>query len=199
MTTSYLDVSSASQLSADIKAIDLASQADGGNGTHYSVTLKAGATLTESADISAINLAGNDTLTLNGQGAFLDGEDLYRGLFVYSGKTTIENLTIENAVAKGGAGGAAAEGSFGSRGGGGGAGAGLGGGLFVADNPAGGAVPAQVTLDNVFFAGDWPSAAPGAASAAPPATSAAAAAGSEVAAALAAKAAAGAAASARAA
>ena len=38
MTTSYLDVSSASQLSADIKAIDLASQADGGNGTHYSAS-----------------------------------------------------------------------------------------------------------------------------------------------------------------
>ena len=35
MTTSYLNVSSASELSADIKAIDLASQADGGDGTHY--------------------------------------------------------------------------------------------------------------------------------------------------------------------
>jgi len=58
----YLNVSSASQLSADIKAIDLASQADGGDGTHYVITLKAGATLTESADISAINLAGKDTL-----------------------------------------------------------------------------------------------------------------------------------------
>ena len=61
--TNYLDVSSASELSADIKAVDLASQADGGNGTHYSITLKAGMTLTESADISAINLALNDTLT----------------------------------------------------------------------------------------------------------------------------------------
>ncbi len=45
MTTTYLNVSTASQLSADIKAIDLASQADGGNGTHYVITLKAGATL----------------------------------------------------------------------------------------------------------------------------------------------------------
>ena len=152
MTTSYLNVSSASALSADIKAIDLASQADAGNGTLYSITLKASATLTESVDISAINLAGNDTLTLNGQGAVLNGAGAYRGLFVYSGKTTIENLTIENAVAKGGAGGAAAGARTGP-----GAGAAvpeLGGGLFVADNPAGGAVPAQVTLDNVFFAGD---------------------------------------------
>jgi hypothetical protein len=37
---------------------------------------------------------------------------------------------------------------------GGGGGAGLGGGLFVADNKAGGAAPAKVTLDNVVFAGD---------------------------------------------
>ncbi len=31
---------------------------------------------------------------------------------------------------------------------------GLGGGPFVADNSAGGAAPAQVTLDDVFFTGD---------------------------------------------
>ena len=105
MTTTYLNVSSASQLSADITAIDLASQADGGNGTNYVITLAAGATLTERADISAIKLTGKDTLTINGQGAVLNGADAYRGLFVYSGSTTIENLTIENAVAKGGAGG----------------------------------------------------------------------------------------------
>jgi len=104
MTTNY-NVSSASQLSADIKAVDLASQADGGDGTQYLITLQAGATLTESADISAINLTGKDTLTINGKGAFLDGAGLYRGLFAYSGTTTIENLTIEDAVAEGGAGG----------------------------------------------------------------------------------------------
>ncbi len=101
--------------------------------------------MTESADISAINLKGLDTLTINGRGAFLDGAGAYRGLFAYSGKTTIENLTIEDAVAEGGA---AAGGN-----GGGGGGAGLGGGLFVADNTVGGAAPARVTLDNVFFRG----------------------------------------------
>jgi len=131
MSTTYINVvSSASQLSADIKAIDLASKADGGKGTNYVITLAAGKTLTESADISAINLAGNDTLTINGQGAVLDGAGAYRGLFAYAGKTKIENLTIEDAVANGGGGGA-----------------GLGGGLFVANN-------SQVTLDNVFFSGD---------------------------------------------
>ena len=101
-TISYLSVSSASQLSADIKTIDLRSQSDGGNGTNYVITLAAGATLTESADIDAINLAGNDTLTINGQGAKLDGAGAYRGLFAYSGIATIENLTIEKCVAKGG-------------------------------------------------------------------------------------------------
>ncbi len=108
MPTSYTNVSTAADLSADIEAIDLASQADGGNGTHYSITLKAGATLTESADISAINLALNDTLTLNGQGAILNGASAFRGLFAYSGKTTIENLTIEKAVAERAAGAAPA-------------------------------------------------------------------------------------------
>jgi hypothetical protein len=120
-------------------------RADGGNGTEYLITLEAGATLTESADISAINLTGEDSLTINGQGALLNSASAYRGLFAYSGTTTIENLKIERGVAEGGAGGA---------GDAGGGGAGLGGGLFVANDSAGGAAPANVTLDNVFFAGD---------------------------------------------
>ena len=70
-TTSYLNVSSASQLSADIAAIDLASVS--ATNTNYVITLAAGATLRESADIDAINLAGSDTLTINGQGAKLNG------------------------------------------------------------------------------------------------------------------------------
>jgi hypothetical protein len=57
---------------------------------------------------------------------------------------------IEDAVAKGGAGGAGGEEGEG----GGGGGAGLGGGLFVADNSAGGEIPASVTLDNVVFTSD---------------------------------------------
>jgi hypothetical protein len=69
MTTTYLNVSSASQLSSDIAAIDGASASV--TNTNYLITLQAGATLTESADIAAINLAGtNNTLTINGQGAF---------------------------------------------------------------------------------------------------------------------------------
>ena len=142
----FLNVSSAAKLSADIEAIDNESEADGGNGTAYSITLQTGATLTESADISAINLIGADTLTINGLGAVLNGAGAYQGLFAYSGATTIENLTIENAVAKGGAGGSGA--------GAGGGGMGAGGGLFGANNSAAGAVPANVTLDDVIFKSD---------------------------------------------
>ena len=103
-TISFLNVSSASALSDAIKDIDLFSQAYGGNGDNYLITLQAGATLIESADISAINLTGSDTLTIDGQGAILDGAGPYRGLFAFSGAATIENLTIENALAEGGAG-----------------------------------------------------------------------------------------------
>jgi hypothetical protein len=148
MTTTYPIVTTTGELSDEIRQVDLASQADGGGGVHYVITVAAVATLTESADISAINLAGSDTLTINGQGASLNGAEAYRGLFAYSGIATIENLTIENCVAKGGAGG-----STGSRGAGGG-GAGLGGGLFVANNPTGGAAPANVVLDDVIFESD---------------------------------------------
>ncbi len=91
---SIANVSSAAALSADIKAVDLASQAGNSSGVHYSLTLSAGATLTEAADLEAINLKGGDTLTINGAGATLNGAGAFRGFFVYSGNVTIENLTI---------------------------------------------------------------------------------------------------------
>ncbi len=133
--------SSAADLSDDIKKFDLASK---GDGTHYLITLTANATLTETSEIFAINLKGDDTLTIDGQGATLDGAGQGRGLFVYSGQVTIDNLTIANAVAKGGDGGY----------GGGGGGAGLGGGLFVASDTAHGAASSQVTLNDVVFTND---------------------------------------------
>ena len=46
---SLSNVSSAAELSADIKKIDLASQATGGDGTDYAISLAPGATLTEAA------------------------------------------------------------------------------------------------------------------------------------------------------
>ena len=142
---SLSNVSKAAELSTDIKKIDLASQATGGDGTDYIITLAPGATLTEAADLFAVNLAGNDTLTIDGQGATLDGGGAHRGLFVYAGNVTIENLTIANAVARGGAGGD----------GGGGGGAGFGGGLFLANGAQYSASAAtEVTLNNVNFSND---------------------------------------------
>jgi hypothetical protein len=68
MTTTHLNVSIAADVSADIKAVDLASQTDGGDGVRYLVMLKAGARpLTEGADVAAISLAGSHTLTIKGR------------------------------------------------------------------------------------------------------------------------------------
>jgi ribosomal protein L7/L12 len=103
--------------------------------------------IAETADPTAINLqAGNSLLITgaNGTTGTLNGQNAHRGLFVYSGNVTIQDLLIENAVAQGGAG-------SGTRGGGG---AGLGGGLFVAADLANGAAASQVTLRNVSFAAD---------------------------------------------
>jgi hypothetical protein len=90
MTTTSYTVKTAADLSADIAAIDAASN---GNGTNYTITVATkpvlplgvrGVTLDESADIDAINLKSGDTLTIDGVGGTLDGEGLYRGLFVYA-------------------------------------------------------------------------------------------------------------------
>ena len=52
LPTSFTNVSSAADLSADINTIDLESQASGGNGTNYSITLGSGLTLTEAASFT---------------------------------------------------------------------------------------------------------------------------------------------------
>ena len=90
-------------------------------------------------DLYAIdNVTQGTTLVIDGGGsATLDGAGLYRGLMVYAGTVTIDNLTIADAAAIGGAGGAA----------GGGGGGGLGGGLFVGEG-------SRVALDGVAFSGD---------------------------------------------
>jgi hypothetical protein len=48
--------------------------------TQFTISLAQGMTLTESADIDATNLAGKDTLTINGDNAVLDGANSHRGL-----------------------------------------------------------------------------------------------------------------------
>ena len=58
------------------------------------------------AELLAINLPAGSTLVIEGNGHTLDGGGTQRGLFVYSGDVTIENLTLQHMLAKGGAGGA---------------------------------------------------------------------------------------------
>ena len=100
--------------------------------------------LTAVPDIAAINLHSGVSLVINGSNnAILDGgatgTNAVRGLFAYAGNVTVNNLTIQNTVAQGGAGGNSAFG--------GGGGAGLGGGLFVGAG-------ANVTLNSVSFSGN---------------------------------------------
>jgi autotransporter-associated beta strand protein len=129
-------VSSEAGLNAAIQAIDNTGSASA-RFASYTIDLTNDVTLT--TDPLAINLATGGSLTLNGHGHALDGGGVGRGLFVFAGSVTIGDLTIQNAVAAGGAGG----GGFGP----GGGGAGLGGGLFVAS-------AGTVTLNNVGFAHD---------------------------------------------
>jgi plastocyanin len=129
-------VSSEATLNAAIAAIDV-SGAQSRTNTAYRIDFVKGFTL--GSDLDAINLAAGDSLTIDGAGASLNGGGAQRGFFVYSGAVEIENLTIADAVATGGAGGAGAYA--------GGGGAGLGGGLFVAS-------AGRVTLSDVKFAGD---------------------------------------------
>lgn len=127
-------------LQAAIKAIDVGGSASASNTTYtFNFALSGTNTVALTQQLAAINLASNSTLTVEGNGATLDGQHQYNGLFAYAGGVTIKNLTIANAKAIGGAGGSGITG--------GGGGAGLGGGLFVAQN-------ANVTLSNVGFTGD---------------------------------------------
>ena len=138
MTTSYT-VNTEADLNNAIQQIDLTGGSSAAN-TEYTITFGAGLTgasaLQLTADLDAINLASGDTLTIDGNGAEMNGLSNQRGFFVYAGTVTINDLTIENTVATGGAGGP-----------GGGGGAGLGGGLFVAS-------AGVVALNGVSFQGD---------------------------------------------
>ena len=120
-------------LNAAIRTIDL----ERSEGAAYTVVLDVpGGTLRLDAALLAINLAPGARLTLQGNGATIDGLSAQRGLFVLAGTVAVENLTIAHAVAQGGAGGS---GQFGGGGGGG-----LGGGLFVG-------AAGVVTLRDVAF------------------------------------------------
>ena len=114
-------VSNEAQLNAAIAAIDV-SGAGSVSGVAYAIDLTASFSLT--TDIDATNLAAGNSLTIDGGGHSIDGGGAHRGFLDYSGALNLQNLTIQNALAAGGAGGSGATP--------GGGGAGLGGGLFVA-------------------------------------------------------------------
>ncbi|HTW71902.1 MAG TPA: hypothetical protein VME47_18600, partial [Acetobacteraceae bacterium] len=146
----FTTVTNETQLNADIEAADTLTNAgtyviNFGNaiaeGTLPGVTIAAnGATAVVAPDLTAVDLHSGVTLVINGNGDVLNGENAYRGLFVYSGDVIVNDLTIANAVATGGAGAT-------DSGGGGGGGAGLGGGLFIG-------ATGTATLNQVYFSDD---------------------------------------------
>lgn len=85
-------------------------------------------------ELPAIALKTGVALTIDGNGATIDGGNAVRNLLAYSGLITLQNVTLANGLAQGGAGG---DGYVG-----GGGGAGLGGNLLVASG-------AELTLRNV--------------------------------------------------
>ena len=144
--TTNFTASTELDIDAALSVID-AGGADAKTNTAYTLTLT-GTTLDLTSDLDAINLLSGSSLTIIGNGVTIDGGyqagvsgSGTRGFFIYAGSVVFQNLTIENAVARGGAGG------NGLDAGGGGGGAGLGGGLFIANG-------ATATLAGVNFLDD---------------------------------------------
>ncbi|WP_342711424.1 autotransporter domain-containing protein [Bradyrhizobium sp. B124] len=109
---------------------------DSNPGRSYTLNITSNITLTGGTTLPIINSSSN--VTINGGNFTLDGGGVQRGFFVYSGTVAVNNLTIQNAVARGGNGGSGFDG-------GGGGGMGAGGALFVASG-------ANVTVSNVSLA-----------------------------------------------
>jgi hypothetical protein len=130
-------VSSFADLNSAIEAADGRAAGSGA----YTISLTGD--ITNTADLKALNLAAGVRLVIDGNGYTLSGANQYEGFFVYQGNVTVENLTIEDALAVGGAGVS-----------GGGGGAGLGGGLFIAGNNSSEGTGGNVTLNAVTFLND---------------------------------------------
>lgn len=115
-----------------IAAIDTVNASPG----NYAIHIVSNIVLT--SDLPAIEQPMG-SVQVDGEGNFLSGQGIFRGFVADDTNVQIQNLTIENAVAKGGAGGEGLSG--------GGGGAGLGGGVLAVNS-------ANVTLDNVAFTDD---------------------------------------------
>jgi hypothetical protein len=93
-------VASETDLNAALQAIDLTGTSSA-PGTAYTIDSTGDVTL--SGDLWAINIASGDALTINGAGHVLDGGGVTRGFFDYAGAVAINDLTIDNTMAKGNA------------------------------------------------------------------------------------------------
>jgi hypothetical protein len=91
----------------------------------YTISIQNDITLVKS--LPMVRCDGVHTITINGLGHTIDANGTGRVFFVESGKVTIANVTVDNAVAHGGNGGGSSA-EFGS---GGGGGLGAGAALFV--------------------------------------------------------------------
>lgn len=120
LAQTVINVTDGASLSAAI------AQVDSNASTSYVINLQNNINLSAAASntLAAFNTTSN--VTMNGNNFTLNGGNVQRGFFVYSGTVAINNLTIQNTQALGGAGGA------GQQQYGGGGGAGFGGALFVA-------------------------------------------------------------------
>ena len=101
--SSTIVVNNEAQLNEAIKAVDRET-----NAGQYTIQMAQTITLGGDTDdglpagLYAVNLASGVDLTLDGKNNILSGGGGERGLFVYAGAVTIENLTIEDAKAIGG-------------------------------------------------------------------------------------------------
>ncbi len=100
----------------------------------FEIDLGSGMALTGA--LQTINLASGDTLAIVGGGNVLDGGGAQAGFDVAAGVVSLNDLTIQNTIARGANGG-----------GGSGGGAGLGGGLYIG-------AAGMVTLESVVFTAD---------------------------------------------
>lgn len=96
MTDIALTAGSFAELNADIQTADQ----DTISGHSYTITLTG--SITETANLSALNLASGVNVTIEGADHTLNGASTWQGFFVYQGNVTIEDLTIQNAAAQGG-------------------------------------------------------------------------------------------------
>ena len=106
MTTNF-SVANEAELNAAIAAINLGGTSSAIN-TSYTITITSDFTLT--ADITPINLASGDNLTVTGSSiynttAVLDGNGSHRGFVVNAGSVALSDLSLTGMTAPGGSGG----------------------------------------------------------------------------------------------